>query len=145
VSLDSNLGDIPSYPRLAIFTNHSTYSFSCVTFSRSTRTLPKMITCPQMAVARWQEAPLVMAVSRSAVAAASAKGRAVSGKDVLNSFAKSPYHLATTPTFKSGQGGTVMLVGSLNMTSESGTLTEQVRVCVNFPTTEAGIPAQVNC
>jgi hypothetical protein len=98
-----------------------------------------------MAIALWQEAPSVMETSRNAVAMAAAKGRAVSGADVAKSFTSSRFRFVTTPAFKAGQGGKVTFVNQFKMTSDSGSVTENVHVCVKFPTTEAGIPFQVHC
>jgi hypothetical protein len=145
VTLGVNLGDIPSYPRLAIFIDSATFKNICVHFSNVVGKRPYLIACPQMAIALWQEAPSVMEVSRNAVAMAAAKGRAVSGADVAKSFTKSRFHFVTTPAFKTGQGGKVTFVSRLKMTSDSGSVTENVHVCVKFPTTEAGIPFQVHC
>ena len=145
VTLEANLGDIPSYPRLAMFINSATFKNTCVSFSNVVGKSPYLIACPQLAIALWLEAPSVMDVSRSAVAMAAAKGQAVSGADVAKSFTKSRFHFVTAPAFKAGQGGKVKFVSQLKMTSGSGSVTETVYVCVKFPTTLAGIPIQVHC
>jgi hypothetical protein len=145
VTLEANLGDIPSYPRLALFINSVTFKNTCVSFSNVVGKPPYLIACPQLAIALWLEAPSVMDVSRSAVAMAAAKGQAVSGADVAKSFTKSRFHFVTAPAFKAGQGGKLKFVSQLKMTSGSGSVTETVHVCVKFPTTLAGIPIQVHC
>lgn len=145
VTLEANLGDIPSFPRLAMFINSATFKNTCVSFSNVVGKPPYLIACPQLAIALWLEAPSVMDVSRSAVAMAAAKGQTVSGADVAKSFTKSRFHFVTAPAFKAGQGGKVKFVSQLKMTSGSGSVTETVYVCVKFPTTLAGIPIQVHC
>ncbi len=141
LSLPVNIGDILAYPRLALFVNSTTFAQTCVSFPTRVGQRPREIKCPLRAIALWQEQPSVLSGSREAVAFAEVKGLAVSGSDVSQFFAGSNVHIVGNPSFKAGQGGVVRFAIKLkiNETVEFG------NICVRFPSTEAGIPVQVEC
>lgn len=141
VSLVANIGDIFSYPRLAVFSNSTTFTQSCVNFPNRVGRRPNEIKCPLRALALWWDQQPVLNGSREAVAFAETKGRAVSGSDVGHFLSGSNVHIVGNPSFKSGQGGLVRFAvkSKINKTLESG------YICVDFPRTEAGIPRQVAC
>ena len=141
VVLSANIGTILAYPRLAVFSNGAAFTQTCVIFPTAVGRRPFEIKCPTRAIVLWQEQPSVLNGSREAVAFAETKGMAVAGTDVGQFFAGSNVHLVGTPAFKPGQGGTVRFAIKLKI---SGT-TASGYICVRFPTTEAGIPIQVDC
>jgi hypothetical protein len=139
--LSANIGAIFGYPRLAVFSNSTMFTQTCVIFPAEVGHKPFEIKCPTRAIVLWQEQPTVLTESREAVAFAETRGTAVSGSDIGPFFDGSNVHVVGNPTFKPGQGGTVRFAIKLkiNGTTASGD------ICVRFPRTEAGIPVQVDC
>jgi hypothetical protein len=141
LSLPVNIGDIFAFPRLALFLNSTTFTQTCVNFPTRVGQPPYEIKCPMRAIALWQEQPLVLDASREAVAFAEKRGKAVSGSDVGRFFDGSNVHIVGNPSFKPGQSGVVRFVIKLKINK----ILVSGYICVRFPSTEAGIPAQVTC
>lgn len=140
-TLIANLGELQGHPRVIAFVSQSTYKYVCVDLPAGTSSSPALVSCPGAAIALMDYVSLVMNVARSAVAEASAQGKAVSGNDVVKATSGSGLTLSTRPLFKSGQGGTVGFVVKLG----SPATTSRGTICVRFPTTAYGIPIKVSC
>jgi hypothetical protein len=136
-----NIGGDLRYPRLALFINELSYKETCVDFSTKKDQYPTALRCPATAIALWQELPGVLSRSREAVAAAATSGKAVSGSNVIRSFAGANLNFLKNPTFRSGRGGVVTLVANLKVDG----MDARLHICILFPTTVAGIPSQVSC
>ena len=95
---------------------------------------PTIVTCPLSAFETWGNIPIVLSVSRHAIRAAALLGKAVAGSDVVTAAAAYKNALASTPTFRAGQGGEVKFL-----------FKNWGPICVRFPKTAFGIPYAVNC
>jgi hypothetical protein len=145
VSLTSNLGDLPGYPRVAVFVNPATYSVMCVNFPDFVGAAPTVATCSPRALGAWFSAPTVLLIARDAVAIAAQRGQAVSGADVVKVTSRQRWSHAGKPTFRSGQGGVVRFTNTSTSGPKGSTMTVNITVCVQFPTTAYGIPVLVKC
>lgn len=141
LTLGFNIDDLLNYSRLALFISKTTFKETCVDFPSTVGRAPRVVSCPIQAFAQWQMLPTMMDQSRYAVAAAAAKGRAVSGTDVVRFLKSGNYTFLHAPTFREGQGGVVTFLMKLSLNATSTT----TRVCIQYPKTEAGIPLQVKC
>lgn len=139
--LEANLGELPGHPRMILFISNTTYKFTCVDFPNKINATPRILACPSNAVRMWQIAPDALIASRRAVAAAASHDLAVSGANVVAAAAAQNMTLEKKPTFKAGQGGKVEFA----VKSTTGTSTVTLDICVLFPKTAYGIPAEVNC
>ncbi len=141
LSLQVNIGDIFAYPRLALFSNSTTYAQTCVNFPSEVGRRPYEIKCPARVITLWTWQPTVLNGSREAVEFAETQGLAVSGPDVGQFFDGSNVHIVGNPDFKPGQGGVVRFAIKLKINK----IVAFADICVRFPSTEAGIPVQVTC
>ncbi|HEY5303105.1 MAG TPA: hypothetical protein VIJ86_03505 [Acidimicrobiales bacterium] len=141
LTLGFNVDDVMNYPRLALFVSAATFKEICVDFPATVGRAPMVVSCPIQALTQWQLLPSLMNQSRYAVAAAAAKGRAVSGADVVRFLKNGDYTFLHAPSFREGQGGVVTFTMKMTLNSMSTT----TRVCIHYPKTEAGIPVQVLC
>lgn len=140
--LTFNVGDVIDYPRLALFTDPTSFRNVCLDFPASVGGAPTATACPREALALWSGRAGALSASNRAIAAAAGVGRAVSGADVVAAAAIYHLTLVQRPTFRAGQGGTVTFRTLLVMGSGA-----KVRVnnCVKFPKTAYGLPTEVRC
>jgi len=134
--LVANLGELPGYPRVVLLISSTTFRDTCVDFPDVINGAPSVIACPRKGYEDFDNIPIVLAVSRDAIKRAAQRGKAVSGSDIVaTARGANPVKLklASTPTFKSGQGGKVIFAFP------------QGDICVRFPKTAYGIPYQIIC
>jgi hypothetical protein len=137
-----NVGDVFGYSRLVLFFDSKHFTDTCLNLPDTVGGAPKVITCSRQARGLWDSRGGALAVSDRAIAAAAAKGRAVSGADLV--AAAKVYHetLRPKPTFLAGQGGKVEFATPVEM----GLNTKfTVNNCVQLPKTAYGIPVSVPC
>jgi hypothetical protein len=137
-----NLSDVYQYPRLVLFFEQKPFADICLDLPDAVGATPKIIRCPHQAQGLWSGRAGALGVSNRAIADAAAKGRAVSGADVVAAAKIYGVTLPHRPTFLSGQGGVV----EFSTLVEMGLNTKfTVHNCVQFPKTAYGIPVAVAC
>ena len=137
-----NVGDLFEYPRLVLFLDQKTFANICLNMPDTVGGAPKVIPCPHQAQGLWSGRAGALAVSNRAISAAAARGRAVSGSDVVAAAKIYGVTLGHKPTFAAGQGGVVQFSTLVEM----GLNTKfTVKNCVRFPKTAYGIPEPVPC
>jgi hypothetical protein len=142
LSLLFNLGDVFGFSRVILLFDQKPFSDTCIDFPNTVGGAPRVIPCPHQAQGLWNSRPGVMNASGDAIAAAAARGEAVSGADVVKANAAWHLSLVPTPTFAAGQGGKVKFGTLVEMPPN---LKFTVYICVQFPKTAYGIPVQVAC
>ncbi len=137
-----NVGGVFEYPRLVLFLDQKTFANICLTMPDTVGGAPKVIPCPHQAQGLWSGRAGALAVSNRAIADAAAKGRAVSGPDVVAAAKIYGVTLRHKPTFQAGRGGVVQFSTLVEM----GLNTKfTVNNCVQLPKTAYGIPRPVPC
>jgi hypothetical protein len=136
-----NLNDVFGYPRLVLFFDQKPFSDICLNLPDRIDGAPAIIKCPHQAQGLWDSRAGALDVSNRAIAAAAAKGKAVSGADVVAAAKAYGLPLRHTPTFRAGQGGTVEFTAQ----AEIGNSKFTVNNCVRLPKTAYSIPVEVPC
>lgn len=137
-----NVNDVFGYSRLVLFFQEKPFSDICLNVPDAIGGPPKLIACPDQARGLFDSRAGALSVSDRAIAAAAAKGRAVSGADVVAAAKAYGAKLRHRPTFRAGQGGTV----DFSTLVEMGDNTKfTVNNCVQLPRTAYGLPVAVPC
>jgi hypothetical protein len=137
-----NLDQVFGFSRVVLLFDEKPFSDICIDFPDTVGGVPRIIRCPHEAQGVWNSRPAVMSASGDAIAAATARGDAVSGSDVVKATGAFHLMLRPKPTFAAGQGGTVKFATLVEMPPN---LKFIVDICVLFPRTAYGIPVQVAC
>jgi hypothetical protein len=137
-----NLDQVFGFSRVVLLFDEKPFSDICIHFPDSVGGVPRIIHCPRQAQGIWNSRPAVMFASGNAIAAAAARGQAVSGADVVKASAAYHLSLRPKPTFTAGQGATVKFATLVEMPPDAKFI---VDICVRFPETAYGIPVQVAC
>ncbi len=137
-----NVGGLFEYPRLVLFLDQKTFANICLDVPDTVGGAPKAIPCPHQAQGLWSGRAGALAVANRAIAAAAAKGRAVSGSDLVAAAKIYGVTLRPKPTFQAGRGAIVQFSTLVEM----GLNTKfTVKNCVRMPKTAYGIPEPVPC
>lgn len=137
-----NVGEVFEYPRLVLFFDQKTFADICVSMPEAVGGAPNLVPCPHQAQGLWSGHASALGVSNRAIADAAARGRAVSGADVVAAAHIYGVTLRHEPTFRAGQGAIV----EYSTLVEMGLNTKfRVNNCVQLPKTEYGIPVAVPC
>jgi hypothetical protein len=137
-----NIDEVYGYSRIALLFDEKPFTDTCIDFPNEVGGAPRIIPCPHEAQGLLNSRPGVMLASGDAVASAARRGEAVSGADVVTAAAHYELKLSPTPTFAAGSGGRVKFGTLVEMPPN---LKFTVYICVKFPKTAYGIPAQVAC
>ncbi|HQU25736.1 MAG TPA: hypothetical protein PLS29_01755 [Acidimicrobiales bacterium] len=137
-----NLGGVFEYPRLVLFIDPKTFATICLNMPDTVGGAPRAIPCPHRAQGLWSGRARALAVSDRAIADAAAKGRAVSGADVVAAAKVYGVTLRHKPTFPAGRGAIVQFSTLVEM---GPTRKFSVNNCVQLPMTAYGIPKPVPC
>ncbi len=137
-----NLDQVFGYSRVVLLFDEKPFSDICIDFPDTIGGAPHIIHCPRQAQGIWNSRPAVMLTSDNAIAAAAARGHAVSGTDVVAAAVADHLSLPSKPTFAAGQGGVVKFATLVEMPPNAKFT---VDICVRFPRNAYGIPVQVAC
>ncbi|HUV57453.1 MAG TPA: hypothetical protein VMV96_01460 [Acidimicrobiales bacterium] len=140
--LEFNLDVVFGFGRTILLIDQHTFANTCLDLPNAIGAAPKIIPCTAQAVGQWQSRSSALQLSGRAIAAAAARGRAVSGADIVRTNAAWHLHLVPAPTFAAGQGGTVKFASKVSFQGQPAIT---IDICVKMPRTAYGIAVQVAC